>query len=94
MDFDIAPLLKAVDLIVIIAIIGITEAIKAGLPESYWRWVPGIPLVLGVAAGVIMSPAGSEWRVMAKAALLYGGAASLTFELLRTTILKSGSKIK
>ena len=92
MDLTFDALLKAVDLVMIIAIIGITERFKRALPEVYWRWVPVAPVVLGLIAGIIVSPGSGDWRVLAKAAMLYAGAASLGYELLRTTILKSGTK--
>ena len=90
MDFDFGALLKAVDLVMILAIIGVTEAVKRSLPETSWRWIPIVPTVLGIVAGIIVSP--GDWRVLAKAAMLYAGAASLGYEILRTTILKSGAK--
>ena len=92
MDLTFDALLKAVDLVMIIAIIGVTEAIKRALPEPYWRWIPVVPVMLGLGAGVIVSPGSGDWRVLAKAAMLYAGAASLGYELLRTTILKTGAK--
>ena len=92
MDMNFDTLLKAVDLVIILAIIGVTEAVKKTLPESLWRWVPIVPVVLGAVAGAVVSPDESSWRVAAKATLLYAGAASLGYELLRTTLLKSGAK--
>lgn len=92
MDFNFDVLLKAVDLVLILAIMGVTEGVKRALPEAEWRWIPVIPMVLGVLCGAVVSPAGSGWRVMAKAALLYAGAASLGYEFLRTTIFKTGGK--
>lgn len=93
MDFNFDVLLKAVDLVLILAIMGLTEAIKRAMPEDQWRWIPLVPVVLGIICGAVVSPAGSGWRVMAKASLLYGGAASLAYELLRTTVLKQGAKV-
>lgn len=92
MDIGFDALLKAVDIVVILAIMGITEGVKRALPERSWRWIPLVPLALGILVGVILTPAGQAWRMAAKAALLYAGAASLGYELLRTTILKTGGK--
>lgn len=92
MDIGFEALLKAVDIVLILAIMGITEAIKRAIPEERWRWVPLVPMILGVLCGAVVSPAGSGWRVVAKAALLYAGAASLGYELLRTTLFKTGGK--
>jgi hypothetical protein len=89
MDFD--SLLKAVDLVVIVAIIAITEAVKRAVPEKYWRLMPIVPLVLGIAAGFVVTTA-SEWRAFAKAAMLYAGAASLAYEIGRTTLFGAGAK--
>lgn len=89
---DISALLKLVDLGVIAAIIGITEGIKRVMPEEYWRSTPAVPLLLGVVAGATMTPELSAWRVVAKSALIYGGAASLAYELGRTTLFGKGSK--
>lgn len=92
MDIGFDALLKAVDVLVIIAIIGITEAVKRAVPERFWRWTPVVPLLLGIIGGIVLSPPGLGWRAVAKATLLYAGAASIAYELLRTTIFKSGQK--
>ena len=91
MDIGFDALLKAVDIIIILAIIGITEAVKRTM-QNHWRWIPMVPVVLGIIGGIIVTPSLTNWRVAAKAAMLYAGAASIAFELLRTTILKQGSK--
>ena len=90
---DISALLKLVDLGVIAAIIGITEGIKRALPEDYWRLTPAVTLLLGIVAGWIMVPDASAVRAIAKSALIYGGAASLAYELGRTTIFGKGAKV-
>jgi len=91
---DLSSLLKLVDVGVIIAIIGITEGIKRALPESYWRLTPAVTLGLGLAAGIIMVPDASAIRAVAKSALIYGGAASLAYELGRTTLFGKGAKVE
>ena len=88
---DVDTLFKTLDGVVILAIMAVTEGIKRILPESYWRWVPGIPLILGIASGVVMTDA-TAWRAVAKGALVYAGGASLGYELLRTTIFKKSAK--
>lgn len=88
---DVDTLFKTLDGVVILAIMAVTEGIKRILPESYWRWVPGVPLILGIASGIVMTDA-TAWRAVAKGALVYAGGASLGYELLRSTILGRGAK--
>src|SRR3990167_3049852 len=88
MDLDL--LMKAVDLVLIAAIIGVIEGIKKFLPENQWRFIPLITLGLGFVAGWIMTP-GTNVRAIVKSAIIYGGAASLAYELVRTTLLARGS---
>lgn len=91
MDTYFSELLKAVDLVAVAAIIGVTFGIRQFLHEDYWRWIPAVPLVLGLVAGWILTPE-PNWRIIAKAALFYGGAASIMWELGRTTVFKAGAK--
>ncbi len=53
---DVNALLKLLDVGIILAIMGVSQAVKGFVPE---RWIPVIPLVLGIAAGVIVSPSGA-----------------------------------
>jgi hypothetical protein len=98
MDIDFGPLLKAVDLTIIAAIVAITFAVKAALTDPqtgnnpYWRWIPLVPLALGLVAGWIVTQSTDGARAILKAALLYGGAASLLWEIGRTTVFKAGAK--
>jgi hypothetical protein len=87
----IEQLFKAVDLVTIAAIIALTQAIKRALPEEFWRLTPLITVALGVAAGLITAET-TDPRLIAKSVLLNSGAASLAYELGRTTLLGKGAK--
>jgi hypothetical protein len=88
---DIQQLLKVVDAVMIAAIIGIVQGLKKVLHEDLWRWIPLAVIVLGVLAGWITTDTGA-WRAVAKNALLYAGAASIIYELGRTTVFAKGAK--
>jgi len=75
----------AVNLGVIVAVLGIVEAIKAtvkragkAVPSVVWPWVA---LALGALAALVvpLDVAEPTWRHWAQAALLYGGAALVLF---------------
>ena len=90
MDYE--ALLKALDFVVIVAIMGVTEGVKRMLREDLWRWIPVVPILLGIVAGLLLTPIGSGWQAFGKSVLLYAGGASIAYEFLRTTIFKSGAK--
>jgi hypothetical protein len=88
---DFKPLLDAVDMVLIVAIIGVAQGLKSFLPETMWRYVPLVVIVLGVLAGFLKGDE-ANLRDFGAKALMYSGAAAIVYELARTTILGKGAK--
>ena len=89
MDLDFDALFKAVDMVAIIAVIAVSFLLSSVLTK-YERYLPLIPLILGIFAGIVLTPAGAEWRIIAKASLFYGGAAAIVYKIGRTTLMGKG----
>ena len=84
---EISDLLKLVDGAIILAVLGVSYPLGMLIPEAYKeRWLPVVPLVIGIAAGVIMSPPGAQWQAIAKTCLLYAAAPAYLYKLGKTTL--------
>ena len=85
MDFDVFDsLFKMVDLAVILAIMGLSQAVKTVVPD---RFMPVAVAMLGIVAAFIMTPATHNWRLWAMAAIYYAGAADLFYTFVWQTLL-------
>ncbi len=86
MDFDVIfdSLFKMVDLAIILAIMGISQAFKSIVQD---RYMPVVVTLLGIGAAFIMTPATHNWRLWAMAAIYYAGAADLFYTFVWQTIL-------
>jgi len=84
---DISELLKLVDAAIILAVLGVSYPLGMLIPEGYReRWMPVVPLLLGVGAGLIMTPSGAAWQAVAKSCLLYAAAPAYIYKLGKTTL--------
>ena len=86
MDFEawLEQLFSAVNMGIIVAIMGISVTLETIIPK---RFTPLIVGILGFGAGFIMTPATENWRLWAIASVLYSGGASVFYAFIWTTIL-------
>ena len=90
---DIMPfesLFKLVNGGVILAIMGVTTAIRKMGGASASRWIPAVPLGLGFGAGYLLSEDHFSIKQICVWALLYGGAASIGYLFIWKTVMKKG----
>lgn len=86
MDFEtgIDQLFNAVNMGIILAIMGISVGLETIVPK---RFTPLVVVFLGVVAGFVMTPVTENWRLWAIASILYAGGASVFYSFVWTTIL-------
>ena len=91
MDLTFDYFFKIVDGLLLVMVVVMSYATKTFVPQ---RYRPALPLFWGLVAGWIATPYTDGARALVKAAIFYGGGASLAFKFGWTTIMGRGISLE